>query len=400
MRAAQWRAVSQVQWKTEAKKEYLNQTAFRDLADKMYRTGHLAESFNDRKEWMQPGIFVYEKRGYWEHLYLGGPTGVRHIISNTIDDSQNSEAAALGYVRDVGRQANTIEQRIFKNLTGVSERQAFGYSEPQLNKCVPKQLYYINSRWLNKKVTCAGKADFSSHYPAHIKGPLPNWDKHKRVDGTVDPSPEYPFVFYTRSGHLAEYKRFDTHAWRDEELAGDLFGQHYSKVNPDDDVSILCPEAAYRLDSTIDYLYNMKTLGESIDGIPAKQILVSSIGYKHLRGANNTRNRLYHLAAVCIARANQTMLDLYNEHRRSVLQIVVDGMIYMGPHAIGEDRKDLGVLHQELTDQSFIMRGINQYMFIDRHTGECTGCSHSGFDVNILTTRLEDIREWQRAPKE
>lgn len=399
MRAATWRQISQVQWR-KTPKEYVPYGHFNKLLSEIEKTGNLAITFNDRKEWMKPGTYVYEKRGYWDHLYIGGPNGVRHVISNNFDESQNTNAMKLGYIADTGRKANAIEQRIFKELNGVSEREAFGYSETQLNKCVPKQLYYLNSRWTNKKINCAGKADYSSHYPARICGPLPDWSRHKVAEGTVEPSADYPFVFYTRSGHLAEYKRLDTHYWRDEDLSGDLFGNNYTKVNPDKDVSILCPESRYRLDSTIELLYNKKSADELIDGIPAKTVLVSSIGYKHLRATHNTRNRLYHLAAVCIARANQTMLDLYNENRRNVLQIVVDGIIYMGAHELGTQRKALGVLHQEVTDKSFIMRGINQYMFIDRATGVCSCCAHGGFDVNIETTRLEDIYKWQRSPRE
>ena len=400
MRAYTWKKLYHVQWKTEAIKEYLTQDKFHHMLLKMQKHGKLASTFNDRLEWMKQGIYMYELRGYWEHLYLGGPSGVRHIISHRFDDSQNIEAMRLGYIPDTGRKSNAIEQRIFKELNGVTERDAFGYSDPQLNKCVPKQLYYINMRWINKKISCAGKADFSSHYPANICGQLPNWKKHIRVEGTVDPTPDYPFVFYTRSGHLAEYKTFDTHDWRYEDLSGDLFGNNYTKVPPDKDVSILCPASDYRLDSTMEWLYNKKEQGEDIDGLPAKTILTSSIGYKHLRGVHNTRNRLYHLAAVCIARSNQKMIDLYNEHRRSILQIIVDGVIYMGSHELGQKKKDLGVLHQEITDNSFIMRGINQYIFIDRNTGNCTSHAHSGFDFDIKTSCLEDIKLWKRSVKE
>lgn len=400
MRSAIWKKIYHVQWKTESKREYMKYGDFRELLDKMYKIGHLAETFDDRSEWMKPDIFRHEIRGYWEHIYIGGPKGVRHIISNNFDDTQNTEAMGLGFIPDTGRRANTIEQKLFKEFNGVSERQAFGYSDPELNKCVPKQLYYINSRWINKKITCAGKADYSSHYPANLCGPMPNWDKRKVLEGTIDPSADYPFVFYTKSGHLAEYKKFDTHAWRDEAISGDLFGKNYSKVNPDKDVSILCPEASYRFDSTVNFLYKKKSLNECVDELPAKTILNSSIGYKHLRGQNNTRNRLYHIAAVCIARSNQKMVDLYNENARSILQLVVDGVIYMGSHELGEQRKALGVLHQEVTDQSFIMRGVNQYMFIDRRTGECTCCAHGGFDINIKTSQLEDIRLWQRSQRE
>lgn len=400
MRTNSWKRLSHVQWKTEAPKEYVTQNKFQDELLHIRQRGRLAKTFDDREEWMRGGTYAYEIRGYWEHLYLGGPMGICHLISHRFDDAQNKEAISLGYIPDIGRKSNTIEQRLFKELNGITERDAFGYSDPQLNKCVPKQLYYINKRWLNKKITCAGKADFSSHYPANICGPLPNWSKHKVVEGTVDPTPSYPFVFYTRSGHLAEYKRFDTHDWRLEDLSGDLFGSNYRNVHPDKDISILCPAANYTLDSTIKYLYNKKELHEEIDGLPAKTILTSSIGYKHLRGAHNTRNRLYHLAAVCIARANQKMIDLYNENRRSILQIVVDGVIYMGSHQLGEPTKSLGCLHQEIIDQSFIMRGVNQYMFIDRLTGKCTCCVHSGCDMDIQTTKLEDIKLWRRSISE
>ena len=400
MRTSEWKRISHVSWKNEARREYLPQAEYRARADELYKRGHLAETFDLRKEWMQEGIFIEERRGYWDHLYIGGPEGVRHIISNNFDDTQNAQARQLGYVPNVGRTANAIEQRIFKEQEGVTERQAFGYSEPSLNKCVPKQLYHINSRYVNKKINSAGKADFSSHYPANICGRLPDWSHHKVIEGTAPPTAEYPFVFYTRSGHIAEHKTFDTHYWRDEDLSGDLFGTHYSKVDPDKDISILCPASKYTLDKTIEILYNMKCRGESIDGIPAKSVLVSSIGYKHLSGAHNTKNRLYHLAAVCIARANQKMIDFYNEHRRQILQIIVDGVIYLGAHEVGEHRKALGVLHQEITDKSFIMRGINQYLFLDRATGECAGICHSGLDFNLKTDKLEDIRVWQKSRKE
>ena len=398
MRYSTWKKITRVNWKIEAKREYITIAEMEKFLSDAYKHRHLAQSFDDREEWTHQ-VFAHEIRGYWEHLYLGTPNGVRHLLCNKFDDSKNVEAQKLGFVSDIGRKSNAIEQKLFKEFNGVTERQAFGYSEPMLNKCIPKQLYYINSRYINKKITCAGKADYSSHYPAHICGPLPNWDKHKRVDGTVDPTPEYPFVFYTRSGHIAEYKRFDTHSWRDENLSGDLFGNNYTPCNPDNDVSILCPESKYRLDNIIELLYTKKNSGGCIDGISAKDILVSSIGYKHLNNINNTRNRLYHLAAVCIARANQTMLDLYSQYSRSVLQIVVDGIIYMGAHEIGSHEKSLGRLHQEITDQSFIMRGINQYMFFDRATQQCTISAHSGFD-QIHTDKLEDIWLWRKSQKE
>lgn len=400
MRAGLWKTMTQVQWGAEAKKEYVKYSEFCKMYDNLRDNGILAGSWSDRDAWSIPNVYTHEIRGYWEHLYIGSPGGVRHIISNRFDDSQNIRAMQLGYIPDIGRRSNTIEQRLFKEFNGVTERQAFGFSDPQLNKCVPKQLYYINSRWINKRITCAGKADFSSHYPANICGSLPDWSKHKRMDGTVEPSAQYPFVFYTRSGHLAEYRRFDTHQWRQEALSGDLFGVHYKEVDPDKDVSILCPSSPYTLDKVMEFLYTKKAMGESIDGLSAKDILVSSIGYKHLRGINNTKNRLYHLAAVCIARANQKMIDLFNENPKSILQIVVDGVIYMGAHELGKHTKALGDLHQEITDNSFIMRGINQYMFIDRNTGECTSCAHGGFDFNIATTCLEDIRLWQRSRPE
>lgn len=396
MRADRWAALRRVEWKKEAPREYLTQEAYTKLLDELFRRGHMAESFNEREEWSVPDVFSIERRGYWDHIYLGGTEGVRHFICHSLDDSQNVAAAKQGFISDMGRRANSIEQRMFKEINGVTERQAFGYSDPDINRCVPKQLYYVNTRWSNKKIKSAGKADFSSHYPANICGPLPNWSKRKICAGTMTPTKDYPFVFYTRSGHFAEYNKLDTHEWLDEDLCMELFGANYVPTEPDDDISVMCPAANYTLDSIIEMLYDLKSRDESVDGIKAKDILVSSIGYKHLRGPLNTHNRLYHLAAVCIARANQRMIDLYNRYSKTVLQIIVDCIIYMGPTEIGISDKRLGELHQEVTDNSFIMLGANQYMFIDSTTGECTACAHSGFDTDIATSKLEDIRLWRR----
>lgn len=393
MRKSDWDRVYSICWRKEEVAEFLTIDRYNELKQRLIGKGKLAISKCDRKEWT-PGTYKFDQRGYWGHIYYNDNGVLRHYMTHLFNDDVNKQGISKGYIENTGKRCNQIEQRLFEELNGVSERKAFGYSEPYVNKCVPKQLYYINKQWIGKKITCAGKADYSSHYPANLCGPMPNFKKHELKTGRHDPSKDYPFAFYINSGNISEYNKYDTHEWKRENICNCLFGKHTQSIEDKGELTILCPESSYRFDSVVEKLYNLKQAEEDIDGMPAKTVLNSAIGYKHLRGEFNRVNRLYHVAAVCIARANQEMIDLYNMHSKSILQMIVDCVIYLGAHKIGVEEPSLGALTQKITNNRFIMRGLNQYMFFDDNG--CSEVCHSGFNADIYTTKLEDINLWRR----
>lgn len=374
-RSAKWRLVDNVdEW--NAKVNFLRQN------------GRPAESKDAAAEcWSEPNTYRVdaEYKKYYIHLFFSAEDGLHAWKINSVQPSK---------ARGQGKAANAIIRSIFESLTGTTERRAFGYCDRAvISKCIPKQLYYIDRSQCDKDLPNVSKADFSSHYPASMCGRLPTWKGAKTIQGTAKPTAEYPFAFYIKSGHSAEYGVYNTHDWLDSTLVLWLFGENFSpEITPDADVTILCPASAYNYDEVIKYLYKKKQSDEIIDGLSAKTVLNAAIGYKHLKNLNNKQNRLDHLAVVTLCRANNKMLKHYR--RGQTLQIVVDSIIYKGDEEIGTRRKCLGKLHQEITGARFRMRGINQYAF--EKNGQIVAYAHGGFNDNIDIKNLSDIDKYSK----
>lgn len=383
-----------INWHDEGVLKNVTISQFDTLLDHAVKKGHALECKTKRSEYSKNAYFT-ERVGYWRHLYCREKGEFIHYLCHAIDDSVNLRAIKTGKIENTGRKCAQIEKTLFLSFNGVSERRAFGYSDYAINKCVPKQLYYIDDRFVGKYMQCVSKADFSSHYPAAMCGRMPTWKDHLQINGRVDPNPDYPFAFYIKSGHIAEHNVLDTHEWLDYDINSRLFGNNFTYCEDNDEITILCKKSDYTFDSTVEFLYSEKTAGNDIDNVPAKKILNSSIGYKHLNNPKNTSNRFYHIAAVTLARANQKMCDYYHLYSRQILQIVVDSLIYVGNKPIGDNVKTLGGLVQEYTGQRFIMRGINQYMFFDQQD-HCLEKRHSGLNKNIFSSVPDDIIRWSK----
>ena len=388
-------SINFIYWKREATRKYIKINEMNNLIDMLNNKGHkVTESKTDRSYWLQKLSYRIDTKGYYNHIYVYEKPGVYiEYICNYIDDSKNKpleERDHNGYI------AYKAENDLFKKYNGISERAAFGYCDRKLiYKCVPKQLYYINENYIGRNMTGVSKADFSSHYPANQKGRMPDWREHLVLEGTVPPNEKYPFAFYIGSGHSAEYGVYDTHNWLTEKLAPRLFGERFTYVSADKDTTILCKASKYTYDKVIDELYEAKSSGKLVNDVPAKVILNSAIGWKHRKEIECKACMLDHIATVVIARANQEMINLYNENSNNILQIIVDGIIYKGKYKLGIDEKQLGKLHQELTDCEFRMRGTNQYIFMKN--GEFVDWGHSGFNDNLETNCLEDIEKWSKS---
>ena len=340
-----------------------------------------------------PGVYTYslDRKGDWLNLYvkLGGLYYI--FFTNWYDDSKN-----IGTFLNRGRNSiRNVEDR-FKARTGKTLYNAFGYTGgDELRGCVPLSIYYIDPRGVDKNYKNVSKADFSSAFPSKIRGRLPDARKAKRLNGTVDPSPEYPFAFYTKSGHSAELGVYDTRDWCGHYLdrvtyhKGKTEDPVYKRVNADEELTILMPASEYELTEEYEYFYSIR--GEDPE---AKDVMNCSIGYMHPKSDARKEYRLFHIAAVVLARVNQMMIEaIENVGSYTVLQAVVDCIIYAGDARIGTVEKEFGKLHQEITGARFRMKGINQYAFISQD-GTVLETKHSSFDENLEINRLEDIDKW------
>ncbi len=287
----------------------------------------------------------------------------------------------------------------FRELNGLSLRRAYGFVDKGLKRCIPKQFYFINEKYLNRLVK-ASSIDASSQYPSGCLGRLPTLDDDLYFDHYVEPTEEYPFAFYA-SGHCAEYGVFDTHNWLDHKLAESLF-----RFNPRDDYplrpldkdhehTILMKASPYTMDSTWNYFYNLKNkCQEGTEEYDlAKLVMNATIGCWHRKDKNKKRIMSYddhgsyqlaHIAAIAIARGNQKILNMLDEISpllplTNTLHICVDGIIYLGDKAYGINEKKFGEFKQEYTGADFMMTGTNTYCV--RKDGHCIKFKHSSYDL-------------------
>lgn len=259
--------------------------------------------------------------------------------------------------------------------------------------------------------------DGCSQYPAGFIGILPTSYGMVEKQGTIKPSIDYPFAFYIKSGHIAVYNEFDTHDWLRQPLWEYLFKMQKYKDNPDiqqpflplnEDVTILMKKACNSLEEDFRHFYNIKEKydHDSDEYKAAKLVMNAAIGMMHRNDKNNRTYdqkpwKMAHLAAVAIARANNSILKMAKKiGYKNIAQIMVDGIVYKGKPQ-GLDYKELGQYYQEIYDAEYYARKHGVYAFKD-NTG-IIKYKHVGLvtwpDGTIIEdrepTNLEDIDLWQ-----
>ena len=186
MRLGYLKELEYIYWAKESDATTLTIREMQDKEKFLAAHGRAAESKTKRSDWLADNAYRIERKGYYQYLYVHENDKYNVYVTHMYNDSKNLHPV-IGK-KTPGLEANQIENELFKELNGVSERAAFGYCDRALiNKCVPKQLYYINPRYIGKNIPHAGKADYKSHYPANMRGPMPDWKTRQLLRGTVKP---------------------------------------------------------------------------------------------------------------------------------------------------------------------------------------------------------------------
>lgn len=298
-----------------------------------------------------------------------------NINTNSFDQEKQDEKAT-------GLESYSEINQIYRMCRGIKNGSIFtGFSArkyetiyTKIKKCVPTQINYGNRMFVNRNITNVYKADVSSAFPSQLVNHLiPTLEGYKVVKGRVDPTPEYPFAFYTKSHHLSIYGEFST---VDDLDMMQVFYRKYlnhndpqsmvydTRVKPDDDETVLC-KAGSRINmqgvwDTFTYLYNHRK-----DFPEMKQYMVAAIGYFQ----KNSNPNLSHIAAVTIARCNhmiyQHIRKLIDEGN-IILLVATDSVAWKGkPYAGATGDKYLGSFTYEGYDTKLFMQGCKSYQFYD-----------------------------------
>lgn len=393
-----FKSIKYIYWRREATKINLTIEEAEAKLSFLQKNGKEALSKTKRLDWFENNTYLLEKHGYWRTLAVVENSKYFLYSWHSGDNKKND-----GVIHHEGiTAAKTINKR-FQERTTKSLKGAFGYTEDDtLRSCVPKQFYYLNEFYKNDILSNISKVDFSSHYPDAMCGLLPDIRTAIKVDGEAEPNEEYRFAFYIGSGHCAEYNRFDTRKWKDHKIAKTLVFDRIGTLNDyciphyanKTEFTILCKASEFTLDEELRYFYSMKNSDPT-----AKLVMNAFIGYCHPK-TNRSSYRLYHIAAICIGRANQKMIETAEKIGiNNILQIIVDGIIYIDDNinckTYSKNEKALGRLIKEISLADFKMIGTNQYMFMQND--EILNITASGFNAGVEETKsFEDMSNWRR----
>lgn len=308
--------------------------------------------------------------------------GYNVITTNWLADDKNDKERKT-------RNSILLVKKKFEELNpDISMRRAFGMTNSKFKRCIPKSIFYTNPAYMNRIIDCVSSVDFTSQYPANICGRLPNSKTSITFNGRVEPTEEYPFAFYLGSGHVAEYGVFDTHNWTLSPLFQYLFRfddtnhDGFKIIKESEEYTVLMKASDYELTDVYQYYFKLRHANED-----AKAVMNQSIGWMH---TNKYEEYKYaHLAAIAIARSNHKILKLIEKIKITwVVQIAVDGVIYIGDEVYGSDEKELGVLYQEITGAKFKIVALNRYMF--KRGKEILKCKHAAVNYWRDGGKIED----------
>lgn len=380
-----------------------------------------------RINWWEAGAYYEQKRGNWLYIYISpiqGDMSVKCYTTNTFDNTKNT-----GEMSFEGSEARKHAETIFKkfNGEGMSTRKAFGTSTlprgineftnqfPEaMHAICPKSPYYLMESLagmkMKNKIT---KLDYSSNFPSQARGRMPDSRTGIVVDGWVDPTPEYPFVF-RNDGSSAELDRFDTRDWRDDPIFKNslsiwekfyLAGDDCMRIQNGDGTytkrpvwmpnstephkTLMMKASEYTLDDVVNYLYKTKREAEegSEEYRKAKLALNAWIG---TYGSANMRGivPMDHVRNVIIARAVQQHYETYwdlTSKGNIVISMIVDSfiMIQSDNEHYGTEEKYLGALHRdyEKVGEFCTTAKLNQYYAKDSN-GNLIDCKHGGLQMN------------------
>lgn len=261
-----------------------------------------------------------------------------------------------------GMDALHILKEKMQEIKGFKEQKAFGALNLEkederelakavhnINRCVGPFIG-VNQKYLGKITERVWKADYSSAYPAHGTYKIPDMRQREIVKGRERPTEEWPVCFYLKSGHVAEYRMYDTHIDGFSELyqkyrnpsnrksKHDEPAVRFKIIDDEDEITLRLKYSKYDLKEEFDYFYKMKQ--EKKDREAAKAVLNSSIGcFDFLPRNKKTKQPLWnsnyryfgHIRAVILARHNHEMIERYKEIKGRGMELVsiqTDSMIW------------------------------------------------------------------------
>lgn len=371
--------IKYIYWQKEAKYEKITKDEFNEKFNFYKDNGTFIEKKTIRINFIKnKNPYFFERKNNYCYLYTNENGKKIIYFTNWYDDNKNLRPL------QAGTAAIQALSKKFLSRTNLTLCKAFGTSEEAIKKCIPFQLTFTNIEYLNRVIKSISAIDGCSWYPAHMTKDLPTSKDCIQLEGTHKPTKEYPFAFYIKSGHSAEYNEYDTHDWLKSPLKRRLF-KELPVIKEEEDITILMKSSGYNLKEEYEYFYELRKTDEE-----AKLVMNASIGMMHKN--TYTSYKYAHLAVVALCRANNDHLKMIDKIGIfNVIHICVDGIIYKGSAIFGENNKKLGIYHQEFTNCDGIIRGMNAYI-IKNKKGDIEKVKHGAYNKNLDGSDIDESK--------
>lgn len=347
------------------KSKYINIAQFNDIVKELKSNDYKQSRCYKIKNiiWFFSRFIEYQTDSSVVLCYIDKKTNEAHkyIVKLTVDNEEStadtneviSGMDAYIHIEELWQSFNNKKETLYRYYSGQNYIKQYKL----IKHCVPVQISYINDYIKDTVVDNCYKADISSAFPSQLLKDIPTLHNCKEVKGFAEPDPEYPFAFYTKSGHINIYNELDTRNWKNS--AYYRFNDRFTETN--EEITILCKKAEINMKEVFEYLYeNRKQYPEM------KLWMNACIGYFH----RNQDPRLSHIAAVTIARNNQRMINYCNllkDEDNHPLYIATDSIVWLGKESsIAVKEKYLGSFTYESHNNKFFGKDIGAYqMYLD-----------------------------------
>lgn len=279
------------------------------------------------------------------------------------------------YVEDFGALDAWIEFKDKVNkFLGVSLDKIFGglpKEYHQYRKCVPSPINWASSALTLEKGLVseeAVKADICSAYGTEASKTLPDCHAStlKREKGKIEPTAEYPFAFYLKSGHMAIFQEGNTYELNKSKY---ITSNHTILVSDKEEETLLLPPSKYSLREIFEDLYEGRK-----DNPNNKGIMNMTIGMFHRKKWTQQEDNLWPLAAVIKFRCNKRIVDVCGDlikRGQHPILINTDSIMWEGNDTEGFDtEKKLGNFVIENRRCLAVIRSSKIYQVYDLDTEE------------------------------
>jgi hypothetical protein len=415
-----------VRWAQEAAKVQVNWDEWNELVSSLEEKGHLVHeqrgSKTVRSLWAKNKSYRFEDMSKDPTLYVREVVGGRpiyYVYFTYLDGEKANRPKGAG-----SSGFNTVNEKFLK-LYGLTLREAFGEiscsnGKTAFDKCVNSVKYaiYLKESIKGLKLSNLYKADLSSAWPSAICEDLPDLPHAKYIKGYAAPTKEYPIAYYLKSGHIAEWGKYDTHEWRKNRWYGSI--EHQSKMNfkprknhdvwetfedveEENEITVLVPISKYTLRPVIEDMYATKEDKSNIfNSMWYKAMLNSFIGFMR-SNTYNPNHYMGHISALAYARATHKMMamaDILVSEGNTPLYFAIDSIIWLGKgSSLTTKTKKLGAFMEEATAAEGIIITHGQYclevngkIILERHQG-ITSSDYIQKDINTLDEYIKNMNE-------